>query len=44
VLRDVREGYVTVEQAAEKFGVVVVKGKDGWTVDEKATAARRKAH
>jgi N-methylhydantoinase B len=43
VLRDVREGYVTPEQAAAKFGVVVTKGKDGWHVDETATAARRLA-
>jgi N-methylhydantoinase B len=41
VLRDVREGYVTPEHAAEKFGVVVLKSKDGWQVDEKATAAKR---
>lgn len=42
VLRDVREGYVTPEQATAKFGVVVTKGKDGWQVDEQATAARRR--
>jgi N-methylhydantoinase B len=46
VLRDVREGYVTPEKAAEQFGVVVTQGAAGWQVDEKATAARRsqKAH
>ena len=39
VLEDVRDGYVSTEQALEAYGVVVDTGT--WTVDEVATARRR---
>ena len=39
VLEDVRDGYVTTEQALEAYGVVI--DTDSWTVDEAATARRR---
>jgi N-methylhydantoinase B/oxoprolinase/acetone carboxylase alpha subunit len=41
VLADVQDGYVSVEQAASSYGVVV--DPDGLTVDERATATRRGA-
>lgn len=40
VLSDVKLGYYTAEEVAEKFGVVL--GADGANVDEAATAAMRK--
>jgi N-methylhydantoinase B/oxoprolinase/acetone carboxylase alpha subunit len=39
VLRDVREGYVTAEQAREAYGVVIIGG----TVDVEQTERRRLA-
>jgi N-methylhydantoinase B len=45
VLRDVRDGYVTVEGAASDYGVVVRGDPDedpeGLTIDEDATAKLR---
>ncbi|MBX9741010.1 MAG: hydantoinase B/oxoprolinase family protein [Beijerinckiaceae bacterium] len=41
VLRDVREGYVTIEGAARDYGVVILRDGDLLSVDEAATARRR---
>ena len=45
VMRDVRDGYVTIEGAREKYGVVIVGQPDydpeGLRIDEDATAALR---
>ena len=40
VLRDVRDGKVTVEAAARDYGVIVER--DPWRVNDESTAARRK--
>jgi hypothetical protein len=42
VLKDVRLGYYTVEQARERFGVVLVP--DGSGVDHEATMQLRNRH
>ena len=39
VLADVRDGYVTVEAARERYGVVIDRAS--WAVDDAATRARR---
>jgi N-methylhydantoinase B/oxoprolinase/acetone carboxylase alpha subunit len=39
VLEDVRQGYVSLERAAEDYGVVI--DPDTMTVDEAATLTRR---
>jgi N-methylhydantoinase B len=41
VLRDVREGDVSVEAAAERYGVVITGATGSFAVDEKATEDRR---
>jgi N-methylhydantoinase B len=41
VLDDVREGVVSPEAAAEKYGIALTKNGKGWQIDEAATAARR---
>jgi N-methylhydantoinase B len=41
VLRDVREGAVSVEAAGRDYGVVLVRSDGGWTIDHAATQARR---
>jgi hypothetical protein len=42
VLDDLREGNVSREAAERDYGVVVASDGPGWTIDEAATAARRK--
>ena len=42
MLDDVREGNVSPEAAERDYGVVVVQDGRDWTLDEAATAARRK--
>jgi N-methylhydantoinase B len=41
VLRDVREGDVSVEAAAERYGVVITGATGSFAVDERATEERR---
>lgn len=40
VLDDVRQGYVSLEQAKQDYGVII--DADTWTIDEHATTQRRK--
>lgn len=41
VLRDVREGYVSVESARRDYGVALVSSPAGWQVDERESASLR---